>query len=379
MLFDYDILKLIWWAFVGVLLIGFAIMDGHDMGVCSLLPFVARDDTERRVVVNTIGPHWEGNQVWFVTAGGAIFAAWPLVYATAFSGFYWAMMAVLWAMFFRPVGFKYRSMIKHPTWRTAWDWGLFIGSFVPAVVFGVAFGNLFMGVPFSFNDTLVSTYTGSFWGLLNPFALLCGLLSAAMLITQGAAYLALRTVDEVYQRSVKFGIISAFITIILFVIGGIWLQFIDGYVITSVVEPQGLPNPLNKDVIRQAGAWLNNYQPYPALWALPVLAISMSLITAMFLKLHKPLLAFITSSLVLLSIISTAGTSLFPFVMPSSSHMASSLTVWDSTSSHLTLMIMFYVTVLFLPIIVLYTSWAYRVMRGKVTKAYIREQEHSLY
>ena len=162
MLFDYETLKIIWWLLVGALLIGFAIMDGHDMGVCSLLPFVGKDDEERRVIINTIGPHWEGNQVWFITAGGAIFAAWPMVYATAFSGFYWALMAVLWALFFRPVGFKYRSMIHNPTWRKAWDWGLFVGSFIPAVVFGVAFGNLFLGVPFSFNDHLVSTYTGSF-------------------------------------------------------------------------------------------------------------------------------------------------------------------------------------------------------------------------
>ncbi len=169
---DYESLKLIWWLLVGVLLVGFAIMDGHDMGVGTLLPFVGKDDTERRVVINTVGPHWDGNQVWFITGGGAIFAAWPLVYATAFSGFYWAMLAVLWALFFRPVGFDYRSKISKPTWRKTWDWGLFVGGAVPPLIFGVAFGNLFQGVPFSFDDHLVSTYSGSFWALLNPFALL---------------------------------------------------------------------------------------------------------------------------------------------------------------------------------------------------------------
>jgi cytochrome d ubiquinol oxidase subunit II len=192
-MFDYETLKVIWWLLVGVLLIGFAIMDGHDMGVGTLLPFAGRSDVERRVIINTVGPHWDGNQVWFITAGGAIFAAWPLVYATAFSGFYWAMLAVLWALFFRPVGFDYRSKIASPLWRTTWDWGLFVGGFVPPVIFGVAFGNLLQGVPFHFDSNLMSYYTGTFWGLLNPFALLCGVVSSAMITFHGAIYLMHRT------------------------------------------------------------------------------------------------------------------------------------------------------------------------------------------
>lgn len=379
MLFDYETLKIIWWLLVGALLIGFAIMDGHDMGVCSLLPFVGKDDEERRVIINTIGPHWEGNQVWFITAGGAIFAAWPMVYATAFSGFYWALMAVLWALFFRPVGFKYRSMIHNPTWRKAWDWALFVGSFIPAVVFGVAFGNLFLGVPFSFNDHLVSTYTGSFWALLNPFALLCGLISASMLIMQGGAYLAHRTLDEVQNRTISYAAISSLVMAVLFVIAGVWIQSIDGYHITSPIDPQALPNVLNKEVTRQAGAWMVNYHQYPLAWAFPVLGVIMPIVTAILLKARKTLSAFIASSIAVLSVIMTAGVALFPFVMPSSSDPRSSLTVWDSVSSHLTLMIMLVVVVVLLPMIVGYTSWAYSVMRGKVTKAYVREQEHSLY
>ncbi len=379
MLFDYETLKIIWWLLVGALLIGFAIMDGHDMGVCSLLPFVGKDDEERRVIINTIGPHWEGNQVWFITAGGAIFAAWPMVYATAFSGFYWALMAVLWALFFRPVGFKYRSMIHNPTWRKAWDWGLFVGSFIPAVVFGVAFGNLFLGVPFSFNNHLVSTYTGSFWALLNPFALLCGLISASMLIMQGGAYLAHRTLDEVQNRTLNYAAISSMVMAVLFVLAGVWIQSIDGYHITSPIDPQALPNVLNKEVTRQAGAWMANYHQYPLAWAFPALGVIMPIVTAILLKARKTLSAFIASSIAVLSVIMTAGVALFPFVMPSSSDPRSSLTVWDSVSSHLTLMIMLFVVVVLLPMIVGYTSWAYSVMRGKVTKAYVREQEHSLY
>ncbi|WP_201546928.1 cytochrome d ubiquinol oxidase subunit II [Psychrobacter lutiphocae] len=378
-MFDYETLKIIWWLLVGVLLIGFAIMDGHDMGVCSLLPFVGKDDEERRIIVNTVGPHWEGNQVWFITAGGALFAAWPMVYALAFSGFYWALMAVLWALFFRPVGFKYRSMVKDLRWRYAWDWGLFVGSFVPAVVFGVAFGNLFLGVPFSFDDTLVSTYTGSFWQLLNPFSILCGLVSATMLIMQGGAYLAHRTVGDVQARTIKFTSISAVLMTVLFIAAGVWIQSIDGYAIVSQVDPAALPNPLGKEVEVQQGAWMANYAKYPIAWVFPVLGVVMPLLTALLLKAGKTLTAFVTSSLAIVGVIMTAGISLFPFVMPSSTFPNASLTMWDSVSSHLTLMVMLYAVVIFLPIILIYTSWAYSVMRGKVTAAYIRENDHTLY
>lgn len=379
MLFDYETLKLIWWLLVGALLIGFAIMDGHDMGVCSLLPFVGKDDEERRVIVNTIGPHWEGNQVWFITAGGAIFAAWPLVYATAFSGFYWALIAVLWALFFRPVGFKYRSMISDKKWRNSWDWALFGGSFIPAVVFGVAFGNLFLGVPFSFNNTLVSTYTGSFWALLNPFSILCGLVSATMLIMQGGAYLAHRTEGDIQLRTINYTVISAIVMAVLFIGAGVWIQSIDGYAITSQVNTQALPDPLAKDVVRQSGAWMANFQKYPLAWAFPALGVIMPIIMALLLKARKTLTAFITSSLAVTGVIMTAGIALFPFVMPSSTDPRSSLTVWDSVSSHLTLMVMLYAVVILLPMVVAYTGWAYSVMRGKVTKAYIREQDHTVY
>ncbi|PIE46857.1 MAG: cytochrome d ubiquinol oxidase subunit II [Gammaproteobacteria bacterium] len=379
MLFDYTTLKIIWWLLVGILLIGFAIMDGHDMGVCTLLPFVGKDDEERRIIVNTVGPHWEGNQVWFITGGGAIFAAWPLVYATAFSGFYWALIAVLWALFFRPVGFKYRSMINDKKWRGSWDWALFAGSFVPAVVFGVAFGNLFLGVPFSFDNDLVSTYTGSFWALLNPFSLVCGLVSAMMLVMQGGAYLAHRTVEEVQDRTIKFTSIAAVLMVVLFIAAGVWLQSIPGYVITSTVDTQAMPNPIGKEVTQQAGAWMANYDKMPALWAFPALGVVMPLLTVLLMKARWTLTAFVTSSLAVVGVIMTAGVSLFPFVMPSSTFPNSSLTVWDSVSSHLTLMIMLYAVVIFLPIVLTYTSYAYAIMRGKVTKAYIRENDHTVY
>jgi cytochrome d ubiquinol oxidase subunit II len=378
---DYPTLKIIWWLLVGVLLVGFAIMDGHDMGVGTLLPFVGRGDEERRVVINTVGPHWDGNQVWFITGGGAIFAAWPLVYATAFSGFYWAMLAVLWALFFRPVGFDYRSKIHNATWRSTWDWGLFVGGFVPPVIFGVAFGNLLQGVPFGFNDYLISTYTGSFWQLLNPFALLAGVVSSAMITLQGGTYLAHRTEGAIQQRAVRGAVGAALVMVLAFVGAGFWLKFsgIEGFVITSAIDPAALPDPLAKTVVRSADAWWLNYQREPLLWLLPALGVAAALAAAALVAARHTLSAFVASSLAVVGVIGTAGAAMFPFVMPSSTQPNASLTVWDSVSSHLTLGLMFWATLIFMPLIVVYTAWAYRVMRGKVTVAHIRANEHTAY
>ena len=379
MIFDYETTKVIWWLLVGVLLIGFAIMDGHDMGVGTLLPFVGRDDEERRVIINTVGPHWDGNQVWFITGGGAIFAAWPLVYATSFSGFYWAMLAVLWALFFRPVGFDYRSKIHNTTWRTTWDWGLFVGGAIPPVIFGVAFGNLLQGVPFHFDNNLLPFYTGSFWGLLNPFALLCGVVASAMITLQGAVYLMHRTEGEIYQRTRTAAMLAGVILLIGFSAAGVWLQSIPGYVITAGLDPAALPNPLAKEVAREAGAWMSNYQSMPMTMLVPALAYIAAFATLVLAWRGYTLSAFVSASLATTGVIGTAGVSMFPFVMPSSSVPSASLTVWDAASSHLTLSIMLWATVIFMPLIVIYTSWAYKVMAGKVTKAYIRENEHTAY
>ncbi len=378
---DYPTLKLIWWLLVGVLLVGFAIMDGHDMGVGTLLPFVGHGDDERRVVINTVGPHWDGNQVWFITGGGAIFAAWPLVYASAFSGFYWAMLAVLWALFFRPVGFDYRSKIHNATWRSTWDWGLFIGGAVPPLIFGVAFGNLLQGVPFGLDDFLVPTYTGSFWALLNPFALLAGVVSSAMITMHGGTYLAHRTEGTLQARAIRATVAAAGVMVLAFIAAGVWLKWggIEGYVITSTIDPAALPDPLAKTVARSADAWWMNYRQQPLLWGLPVLGATGALLAAGLVRTQRTLAAFVASALAITGVIGTAGAAMFPFVMPSSTHLAASLTVWDSVSSHLTLSLMFWATLLFMPLIVAYTAWAYRVMRGKVTVAHIRANEHSAY
>ncbi|WP_455207738.1 cytochrome d ubiquinol oxidase subunit II [Kaarinaea lacus] len=380
MIFDYETLKIIWWLFVGVLLVGFAITDGFDLGVGTLLPFIGKNDKERRVIINSIGPTWDGNQVWFITAGGAVFAAWPMVYAAAFSGFYVALLLVLFALFFRPVGFDYRSKLDDPRWRKAWDWGLFAGGAVPALVFGVAFGNLLQGVPFQYDDTLRPTYTGSFFALLNPFALLAGIVSLSMLVTHGAIYLQLKTEAVIQQRAQKTVLISGIITLVTFSLAGIWIATgIDGYIITDIPPVNASTNVLAKVVEQQPSGWLNNYGIYPWMTLAPLIAyigIAAALILS---RAGRAGLAFIMSSLGLAGIILTAGFSMFPFIMPSSSDFKSSLTIWDATSSHLTLTLMFWAVLIFLPIILVYTSWVYRVMRGKVTEQQIEDNQHSMY
>ena len=378
-MFDYTILKLVWWLLVCVLLIGFAIMDGHDMGVGALLPFVGKTDDERRVLLNTVGPHWEGNQVWFITAGGAIFAAWPLVYATAFSGFYFALMAVLWALFFRPVGFEYRSKVADARWRNAWDWGLFVGGAVPALVFGVAIGNVITGVPFHFEDNMMPVYTGSFWALFTPFALLCGVASLTLLLFHGANYLQLRTEGVLAERSRKAALGAGVVLLLVFSLGGLLVANMLGYQITSTVVPGEAVSPVGKTVVLQTGAWMANYKSYPLTWGLTALAYAGILLGLLAAFVRKPGLAFIASGLACAGVILTAGAALFPFVLPSSSHPNHSLTVWDCVSSQRTLNIMLWVALVMTPIILIYTSWAYRVMRGKVTVAQIQASGKSLY
>ncbi|MFV0369815.1 MAG: cytochrome d ubiquinol oxidase subunit II [Hyphomicrobiaceae bacterium] len=381
---DYETLKLIWWLLIGILLIGFAVTDGMDMGVGILLPFMGEADAERRVVINAIAPHWDGNQVWFITAGGALFAAWPSVYGAAFSGFYLAMLLVLSALFLRPVGFDYRSKLQDSTWRNAWDWALFVGGFVPALVFGVVFGNLIQGVPFHFNEFLQPIYEQSFiWallGLLNPFALLAGLVSVAMLANHGAIWLQLRAGEPVKSRAKRAVGRLAPIVSILFALAGVWVLFgVDGYRIVSQPPLDASPNPLAKEVVRETGALMSIYSTTPLALIAPLLGLGMPWLARVLSAGDRPGLAFFTSGVGIAGIIATAGLSMFPFIMPSSSDPKSSLTVWDATSSHLTLTVMFWAVVVLLPIVLSYTIWAYWAMWGKVTVEDIEENTHKVY
>ncbi|MBK4783668.1 MAG: cytochrome d ubiquinol oxidase subunit II [Pantoea sp. Pent] len=379
-MFDYEVLRFVWWLLIGILLIGFAVTDGFDMGVGMLTRILGRTDTERHIMINSIAPHWDGNQVWLITAGGALFAAWPMVYAAAFSGFYVAMILVLASLFFRPVGFDYRSKIEDMRWRGAWDWGIFIGSFVPPLVIGVAFGNLLQGVPFHADEYLRLFYIGNFFQLLNPFGLLAGVISVAMILAQGATYLQMRTSGELYLRSRTAAQISALVMLVGFVLAGVWVKYgIDGYVLKSAIDHHAASNPLGKDVVREAGAWLVNFEQMPVLWLFPLLGALLPLLTILCSRMEKGAWAFIFSSLTLACVIMTAGIALFPFIMPSSTVPGTSLTMWDATSSLLTLQIMTVAAIIFVPIILAYTSWCYYKMYGRITKEHIERNTHSLY
>lgn len=377
---DFETLKVIWWLLLGVLLIGFAIMDGFDLGVGMLLPFVGRGDTERRVIINTIGPVWEGNQVWLILGGGAIFAAWPALYAASFSGFYLAMLLVLAALILRPVGFKFRSKMPGTRWRANWDWALFIGGLVPTLVFGVAMGNLLEGVPFSFDSELRATYTFGLFDLLNPFALLCGIVSIAMLLTHGAVYLSVKSDGAVAQRARVISRFAAISWILLFLMAGAWLWFGHfGFAITAGDLPGGQPDPLAKTAIAQSGAWFANYRRWPATLLVPAVGLLAPLLVALLANIRQRVVVFVISGLGIAGVIGSMGVSLFPFLLPSSSHPQSSLTVWDASSSHMTLGIMLIAVIIFLPIILAYTGWVYRVMRGPVTSAYIEANRETSY
>lgn len=378
-MFDYELLRLIWWVLIGVLLVGFAITDGFDMGVGALVPVLGKNDSERRVMINSIAPHWDGNQVWLITAGGALFAAWPLVYATSFSGFYMAMIVTLAALWLRPIGLDYRSKIEDPKWRNTWDICISISGFVPPIIFGVAFGNLLQGVPFQLNELIMPSYHGSFFGLLNPFALVCGLVSLFMILMQGSAWLQMKTTGELHTRARTTAQLTGVLTCLLFVAAGFWVQNMEGYVVVSAIDGAAASNPLNKEVVREAGAWMHNFEIYPILWLAPALGVFMPLLAVLASRFEKCALAFLTSSLGNAGVIFTAGFAMFPFVMPSSLVPSHSLTMWDSTSSELTLNVMTFIAFVMVPIILGYTAWSYYKMFGRLDNKFIEDNKNSLY
>jgi len=381
MFLDYETLRLIWWGLLGFLLIGFAAMDGFDMGVGTLLTLVARTDIERRVAINTIGPVWEGNQVWFVLGGGSIFAAWPALYAVSFSGFYLAMYIILLAMILRPVAFKYRSKRPGKVWRRNWDIALTVGSAVPALMFGVAVGNVLLGVPFHFTEEMRPIFDGSFFTLLRPLALYCGLVSLLMMVMAGAGWLVVKAEGPVAERARGYGMVSALFVAALFALGGVFvsLGWFGGYEVTSAIVMDGPSNPTWKTVVFDETSWLRNYTLYPATMIAPALGVVMSLLAALAFRQRKAGVAFLCSKFSIVGIVSTVGLSMYPFILPSNTTMDHSLMVFDASSSQLTLFVMLIATVIFMPLIIGYTSWVYWVLRGKVTADDIQKNSDTVY
>lgn len=373
---DYETLRVIWWLLLGILLIGFAVLDGFDLGVACLLPLVAHGDAERRVLINSIGPVWEGNQIWLILGAGAIFAAWPLIYATAFSSLYFALFLVLIALILRPVGFKFRSKIADPRWRNFWDWALFAGGFVPALVFGIAVGNVVQGLPFRLDDQFLPRFEGGFFGLLDPFSLVAGLLSVALLVQHGAAYLLLKTDSPATARAARFGAFAGLVAVALFALAGFWVATaIPGTVVIDGADPNGPSNPLAKTVVREAGGLLRNYDLRPWMMIAPALGLLGPALGAGLLALRRPVAAFLSSGAGVAGVVATPGVALFPVILPSSVDPRSSLTVWDASASQSTLFVMLLATLVLMPIVLAYTAWIYRVLRGRLDSEAVEGDE----
>ena len=374
---EYATLKLAWWLIVGILMVGYAIMDGYDLGVAGLLTVIGKRDVDRRIMINTIAPHWDGNQVWLIALGGCLFAGWPLVYATSFSGFYFAMLLVLYSLIVRPLCLEYRVKVTEK-YKKICDIGLLAGGIITPVIAGVAMGNLFQGFGFNFDNYMRSNFTSTFWSLLNPFGLMCGILSLCMIWMQGGTWLGLRAeYGPLRDQAIKYAQYLSIIVIVLFAAGGVWIAHMQGYVITQI-DVNAASNPLNKSVAVQTGAWLANYHIYPLMVIAPIVGFAGALLTCLTVK-HISWLAFIASSLSIAGIVATAGLSLFPFLMPSNTAPSSSLTVWDSTSSYHTLSITVVVGIVFISAIILYTTWCHWKMWRRLGVRIIENERHGMY
>jgi len=363
MFFDYETYKVIWWCLVGALLVGFALTDGFDFGIGIFLPLLGRNDEERGAILHSIAPTWEGKHIWLIASGACLFAAWPLLYRPALSGFSLALMLCLSALLFRPLGFRLRHQLGARQ-RRAWDCGLFAGGLLPPLVFGITFGNLLQGVPFTFDDSMRLQYSGSFASLLNPFGLLAGLLSVSMLALHGATWLQQQSGGALRARARKAVILAAVATTVLFAAAGVWIALgIEGYRIDTMPDVGSRFMPITKMVGRASGAWLDNYTRWPLTLALPIAAFAGALLSIHFSVRDQARAAFVASGVTVAAIILTAGAAMFPFVLPSSLAPGSSLTAWDAVASHASLATMFWTVVATMPVIICYTSWVQRLVR----------------
>ena len=374
---DYETLKVIWWGLVLFLLVGFVVMDGFDLGVGMLLPVVGKTDDERRVLLNSVGPVWEGNQVWLIAGAGTLFAAWPLVYAAAFSALYVPFMFLLFGLFLRPVGFDYRSKLPDPVWRRWWDRALVVGGLLPTLVFCATLGLVLQGLPFRF-DAALRIHYGAFafhW----PLLLTAMGTALALLLLHGASFLQCKTQGAIAARSARLALWLGPLASALFALGGVWLGEMAGYRITAIGDLNGALTPLMKEVVAVPAGWLGNFVAHPVLWAVPVLGLLLPLVCALASRLGKSGLALVASGGACAAMMLTVAIALFPFVLPSSLDPASSLTLWDSTSSERTLLIMLGIVGVLMPVNIGYTLWVYRVVRGRVSAEQVRQHGHSLY
>ena len=329
-------LNILWFLLIAILYIGYFVLEGFDFGVGILLPFLGKDDVKRRVIINTIGPHWDGNEVWLITAGGATFAAFPQWYATLFSGFYLPLFIILLALIVRGVAFEFRSRDENPRWRSTWDWAIFAGSLIPALLWGVAFTNFVHGVPIDQNFN----YVGGFWNLLQPFALLGGLVSLSGFTLLGAIYLSLKTTDDLMaaaQVTARRLWLPTFLLLIAYVAAT--------YFFTDILSRLGV-NP----------------------GAVPIGAILFLLVAGYFIYNRQSGWSFLMVSLTIVFAVSTIFEVLFPRVLVSSLNPDWSLTIYNSASGPYTLRVMSIIALVFLPFVLAYEGWSYWIFRKRISQ-----------
>lgn len=395
----YSVVQLLGWIAVGAIMFLTAATMCFDFGAGMLARFVGKTDEEKRVIINTVAPTWDGNQVWLITAGAGLFAIWPRAYAASFSGMYLGVLLVLWGLFLRPVSFEYRHLQPNGKWKSFWDWGLCLGSFIPILVLGVAVGNLFLGLPFQFDPDTLRFYYGmqgvkgqepallSLLELLMPFALLIGVFAVIMSLMHGASYCAMRTEGTILERFIKIQKVCAGLFILLFIAAGIWLCFIPGYHWQPAAEltsySDAVKHPLTgSDIIISTGGWLSNYAYHPWMIIAPILGFLGAILVIIFSNKRQFVLAFSSSVLAVAGAVFTMGFSLFPFVMPSSLSPEQSLVLWNASSSMTSLIGILIVAAIVLPIIFIYTTFVYQKMWGrgvKLSTEEIEQRKHELY
>ena len=374
---DYETLRIVWWLLLGVVIAGFAVTDGYDLGALVVLRALPEDEHERIALIETFEPFWEGHQVWLVLGGGATFAAWPLLYAASFSGFYFAMLLVLLALIVRPVGLNVRAKMPDARWRATWDGLLTFSGVVPSLLFGVALGNLFLGVPLRYDASLRLTYEGGLVGLLRPFALLCGLVSLSMLTMHGLAWIVAKGHEALARRAARWMTYACVAYAALYALAGFWLANLPGFRLTSPAAANLPSHPLGKTVAID-GSWFANGPLGRWAIALGIVAIVSALLAAFFARRQRPWLAFCASAGAVKLTVLSVGFAMFPFLMPSVLDPRSSLTVWDASSSRHTLGLMLIAAAVFLPIILAYTGWVLSVMRGRVSLEHVK-QSHGIH
>jgi cytochrome bd ubiquinol oxidase subunit II len=329
-------LNLIWFLLIGLLLVVYAVLDGFDLGV-GVLHLLARDDRERRTHMNAIGPVWDGNEVWLITAGAGLFAAFPIVYATVFSGFYIAVMLLLVALIGRAVALEFRGLVSAPRWQRVWDVVFGVGSFLAALLLGVAFGNILRGLPIDAEYR----YAGEFFGLLNPYALLVGVLGVVMLTMHGAAYMYYRSEGDLHARMRRFVL-------------PLWVAFLVVYVAATAASVLVAPHLFE-------GKLAN-----PVWWVFLALLIAAVVAVPVALRRERAFGTLLATSGVVFSVVALAGVGLFPRLVPSRLDLAHSLTLSNSAAGPSTLLAMLVITLIGMPLVLTYTFFIYRVFKGKV-------------